>query len=132
MVDQEQPDSRELIIELTLPWPPTVNTYYRSIIQKGRPIVLLSKAGRQYKQTVDEIIEYRQCRALHPGRVKLEIVAHPPDRRKRDLDNLLKPLIDAIAGKGKIIQDDSQIDSLSIYRSPELKGEVDVRLTCRL
>lgn len=45
------------------------------------------------------------------GRLSVEIDAHPPDRRRRDLDNLQKPLLDALEYAG-VYEDDSQIDRL--------------------
>ena len=54
------------------------------------------------------------------GRVKLDIVANVPDRRRRDLDNILKSMLDALAGH--IYQDDSQIVDLRIVRGEVVKG----------
>lgn len=44
----------------------------------------------------------------------------PPDRRKRDLDNLLKSLLDGLEGAG-VFKDDAQIDDLQIVRRPSDK-----------
>jgi crossover junction endodeoxyribonuclease RusA len=46
---------------------------------------------------------------------------HPPDRRRRDLDNILKALLDALQ-YGGAYQDDSQIDSLQVVRSKSVPG----------
>ena len=49
------------------------------------------------------------------GRLEVDIEAHPPDRRKRDLDNLLKPVLDVLQDYG-MFADDEQIDVLRIRR----------------
>ena len=41
----------------------------------------------------------------------------PPDRRRRDLDNLYKCLFDALGHAG-VYEDDSQIDMQETYRLP--------------
>ncbi len=46
--------------------------------------------------------------------VAVTISVMPPDRRRRDLDNLLKLLLDAM--NGILWSDDSQIDDLHIVR----------------
>ncbi|NBW23084.1 MAG: RusA family crossover junction endodeoxyribonuclease, partial [Caulobacteraceae bacterium] len=52
--------------------------------------------------------------------------AFPPDKRKRDLDNVLKSLLDALT-HANVWDDDSQIDDLRIYRNI-VAGMVKVRL----
>lgn len=34
----------------TLPWPPSVNHYWRRVLIGGKPRTLLSKEGREFKQ----------------------------------------------------------------------------------
>lgn len=60
-------------------------------------------------------------------RLSLSILAYPPDRRKRDLDNILKSLLDALM-HARVYSDDSQIDRLSIMRNSALDGVVVVSL----
>lgn len=63
---------------LTLPWPPTVNTYYRHVGHK----VLISAAGRAYRESVAAVVRAAKPRT---GLLKLTIHFRPPDRRTRDL-----------------------------------------------
>ena len=62
------------------------------------------------------------------GRIALAMDAFPPDRRRRDLDNLQKPVLDALQHAG-VYEEDSQIDLLITRRRevvPEGRLLVDV------
>jgi len=65
---------------------------------------------------------------MYSGRLGLVIAAYPPDRRKRDLDNLLKATLDALVF-AKVIKDDGDIDELGIARREVMPGG---RLVLRL
>ena len=48
-------------------------------------------------------------------RIEVYIDAYPPDKRKRDIDNILKPILDCLTDAA-IWDDDSQVDVLRIRR----------------
>lgn len=54
-------------------------------------------------------------------RLQVWIEAYVPDRRKRDLDNIKKPLLDALTHAG-VWNDDCQIDDVRSIRCPVTKG----------
>jgi crossover junction endodeoxyribonuclease RusA len=115
----------EEMIALSLPYPPSVNSIYNHY--KGH--WLLSKEGRAYHTRV-----FMLCRkalgVIDPikGRIRLSITAYPPDRRKRDMDNLLKSALDSLT-KARLWQDDSQVDDLRIIRADQCKdGRIDVAI----
>lgn len=93
-----------------LPWPPSANRYWRNI--KGRTII--SREARSFKATVKALAYTWRAKPII-GRIKIIIHAFPPDRRMRDLDNLLKITIDSIKDAG-LFPDDSQIDEITISR----------------
>jgi crossover junction endodeoxyribonuclease RusA len=51
----------------------------------------------------------------------VEVTIHPPDRRRRDIDNLQKALLDALA-HGGAYYDDSQISRLTVERQHVVPG----------
>lgn len=61
--------------------------------------------------------------------IRVEIKAFPPDKRKRDLDNILKSTLDALAHAGTF-DDDSQIIQLYIEKSVVKKnGMLEIKIT---
>ena len=106
---------------MTLPFPPTVNTYYRTV--NGR--MLISREGREYRQAVAELAASENWPKFGSERVSVSIEAWMPDKRRRDLDNLAKPTCDALQRAG-LFPDDSQIDDLRILRVAGLAGVCNV------
>ena len=105
------------MISLTLPWPPSVNSYWRTV--NGR--TMISKRGRLYKQAVARCVQLSKGNKHLRSRLSLTIDAFPPDRRRRDLDNLVKAVSDALEDAGVFV-DDSQIDHLTVNRNEVVKG----------
>lgn len=100
-----------------LPYPPTVNTYWRHASIGGACRVFTTKKGKAYRREVQALL---MAEKAYSGRLMVVITAHPPDRRKRDLDNILKSLLDAM--QGSLYEDDSQIDELLIKRGEVIPG----------
>ena len=109
-------------MELTLPWPPSLNTYWRTY--QGR--MILSEKGRAYRRFVMEQCLLQRVDTF-TGLIKVEIVAFRPDNRKRDLDNLLKAVLDGMA-KALIYEDDSQIRDLRIRWGDTIGGMLKVKI----
>lgn len=110
-------------LEITLPWPPSVNHYYRHV----GPRILISREGRRYREAVAVAVMLRG-RPRVEGRLALEMDAYPPDRIRRDLDNLQKGVWDSLKHAG-VYGDDSQIDEFTVRRRGVVKGgKVVVRL----
>lgn len=111
-------------ITLDLPWPPTSNTYWR----RNGSRYFISKRGQEYREYVKKIFFPYVGIFLVQDRLKVSIDAFPPDRRKRDLDNLFKSVLDSIQASGLYV-DDNQIDELSIRRMPWNEGKIVVSIT---
>lgn len=115
------------MITLTLPWPPSMNHYWKHAAIKGRAIVYVSKEGKAYRHVVGWSVKRENVTKML-GRIKLTVLAYPPDRRARDLDNILKSLLDALAAAG-VYENDCQIDRLEVCRShPVQDGSVRVEI----
>ena len=97
-------------IKLTLPYPPTVNHYWGQLGSKK----YLGKKGKEFREAVF-ICVYNARKGTLNGRLHMEVYLYPPDKRKRDVDNVLKPLLDALEHAG-LYENDSQIDKLCITR----------------
>lgn len=134
-----------MVIEsLTLPYPPSVNHYWRCY--RGRMII--SREGRTYRDRVCALPFAPEAQTEDPevtatsvkrsgngprkppagGRIALCMDAFPPDRRRRDLDNLQKAVLDSLEHAG-IYQNDSQIDLLITRRCTVTRGgRIDIVL----
>ena len=111
------------MIELELPYPPSVNHYWRRVGAR----TLISRGGRAFRASVCSILAARGIQPMD-GPLEVEIDVYPPDRRRRDIDNLQKALLDALA-HGGAYHDDSQISRLTVQRREVVSGgKVRVRL----
>ena len=110
-------------IDLVLPYPPSVNGYWRHTMIQGKPRVLISAEGRKYRTQVHHAILMHtpSQRKAPSGRLAVNITAHAPDQRARDLDNINKGLLDALVHAG-VMADDSLIDRLTVERGSIVKG----------
>lgn len=126
------------MIELELPWPPSVN-HYKNI---GR--LVTTRSGKKYQQRVNSPETKRfyyevWARILSLGHVKrtemplqgeiyMGLYLHPPDKRKRDIDGPIKVLLDSLQ-RGGLIKDDYQISRLLIERMDIIdQGKVIVHI----
>lgn len=110
--------------ELTLPWPPSVNTYWRTF--QGRMII--SEKGRQYRKDVADQVLIQRGSKNFAGKMRVEIQAFRPDNRRRDLDNLLKAILDGCTHAGVWV-DDSNIVDLRIYWADTVGGMVKLKVS---
>lgn len=116
------------MLELQLPFPPTVNTMWR----RGQRSTYLSERGRKYRaDAVASVLEQFPDRPLVDSldsRLAVSITLYPPDRRQRDLDNYPKAILDTLTHAGVWV-DDSQIDKLTVARGERVKhGRADVTI----
>lgn len=116
-------------IQFTIPWPPTVNTYWDTITIpiKGKPgkrraTVILSARAKDYRLAVLQAVRTQRvaCNLL-TGKLRMHCSAFPPDLRERDLDNLFKGMLDCLAHAG-VIRNDAEIDDLRIVRRQVIPG----------
>lgn len=109
---------------LSLPWPPSVNVYWRHV----GPKVLISAEGRAYAHKVHDCVLMQRAprSSLNATRrfdspVSVDIIAYPPNRARHDLDNLPKAILDALT-KARVWEDDSLVHDLRIRWGEVRKG----------
>lgn len=101
---------------LLLPYPPTINHYY-GVRGKTR---FIKPDGLEFRRLVAEKVA-QKSNSMILGKVTIQIQICPPDKRKRDIDNVLKALLDSLTKAG-VWKDDSQIVDLRIVKYDPLGG----------
>ncbi len=110
---------------LTLPYPPSVNTYWG--FQGHRRY--LTKKAQAFKEQVAWFYKITKHAGFGGASINIEIDLYPPDKRIRDIDNNLKSLLDSLCQAG-VFTDDYQIEKLTVERKNIVKnGACVVRIT---
>ena len=105
------------VITLRLSYPPSANRIWRNI--GGRTIK--SEVYRTWLTDVLGDVLIARCGRI-TGPYRLEVRASPPDRRRRDIDNLLKPTSDALVAAGVIGDDSAALSVFAEWTGETLKG----------
>lgn len=106
------------MIEIVLPFPPTVNHYYQNNYNGSKRI---SKQGKAFRRLVSDHVMAHRAAKLFDVPIKITLDVHYPDNRRRDLDNLNKSLLDALQKAG-VYTDDSLIEELHMIKRPNITG----------
>lgn len=96
---------------LEFPWPPSMNHQWRNV--DGRAV--LSAAARKWKATADAALMVQKRQRFGDARVQISIDLHAPNRRRYDIDNRIKMVLDSLQ-RTHVLTDDSQVDVLIINR----------------
>jgi len=96
-------------VSIALPFPTSANRMYRAVA--GRSI--LSTEYRRWKQQAGWALQ-AQRPAKIAGPVGISVDLRAPDKRKRDCDNSLKPILDLLKTH-QVIEDDNNRIVRSLY-----------------
>lgn len=113
-------------ISLVLPYPPSANRIWR--VARGR--IVLSDEARLYRFRVAAAVMNQigfQRSIADPVRVTIQVF--PPDRKRRDIDNIFKATLDALT-HAKVWNDDSQVKRVVVDMcEPEKGGSLKIGIT---
>lgn len=104
-------------VVLSMPYPPSANRLWRAV--KGRNI-----KSAEYRSWIDHAFVVVRGQRPHAivGAYQLTITATRPDRRRRDLGNLEKPISDCLLQAGVVADDcDAQCITLE-WTDAVIKG----------
>jgi Holliday junction resolvase len=88
----------------------------------------VGQRGMRYRRDVAQIVLISRIQGFGDAKLRVEVRAFPPDRRRRDIDNLAKSLLDSLQHAG-VYDDDNQIHQLYIEKmSPVRPGGVEVKI----
>ena len=108
--------------------PPSINHYY-GVARSGRKWV--SARGKSFRAVV--AAAYRDGYPLGSpltGELSVKILFQPATKRRMDIDNRIKPLLDACTLAG-IWLDDSQIKHLEVRLLPPVRGSEACQIQVR-
>ncbi|PPC02501.1 RusA family crossover junction endodeoxyribonuclease [Acinetobacter pittii] len=101
--------------------PPSINNYW---LDSGRASKRLSKRANHFIEVMQRFVQPHN----YMGDVQVIIDYHMPDKKVRDIDNILKPCLDALTKCG-LIGDDSQVKSLLVNARPIVAGgQIDIQV----
>lgn len=111
-----------VMAELSLPFPPPLSACFTNAAKRGRVKTKRYIAWQQHAMYA------AGWQPSLKGKVGVIVNATPPDKRKRDLDNLCKPIMDLLTTKG-VIEDDSLVESLYLRWHREGEPGIVVMVT---
>lgn len=79
-----------MLIDLVLPYPPTVNTYWR---RRGSTY-FISEEGKRYRRAVALIVRQQRLKLNLSGRLAIKVIAEPPDNWSHNYANYWREMCD--------------------------------------
>ena len=114
---------------VSLPYPPSVNRLWRHVHTKGGCRTYKTDEARRFEATAFLLTKRaimateRQMIPTPPYEVSIEVWR--PDKRRRDIDNVVKAAIDAVfLAMGR---DDAWVDRLTVWRGETWIDKTDPR-----
>jgi crossover junction endodeoxyribonuclease RusA len=110
------------MLTLNLSWPPSVNHYW---LTSGKRRYVSFRGIAFRRETLFAMpIDFE----ILLGRIYVEIEAYPPDKRIRDIDNIIKCVLDSLEF-AEVYESDNQVDEIYIVRKEVKKpGSVIINI----
>ncbi|TAV89292.1 RusA family crossover junction endodeoxyribonuclease [Rhizobium leguminosarum] len=119
---QSVPSARIIITNM----PPSANGLRKSFIKEGKVIIVKSDGYADWrKAAVSEIASQAVGKVEGPYRLSIVAQRHWRSKRARDIDNIIKPISDALVKAG-IVQDDSLAECVTARWADDLQGHAAV------
>ena len=83
--------------------------------------MVLSEKGRAYKQAIAEYVSENNVPKYGEQKLKITMILQPRDKRKIDIDNRIKCVLDSLQDAG-VFDDDFHVDELHVMRGEQVKG----------
>jgi len=100
-----------------LPYPPSVNNYWHATGKRR----YISPAGKKFTEEVFAVVKSQGSKGFGDASLGISVMIHPRSKRKFDLDNTLKAILDALM-KASVYDDDSQFEYIEIARGEPKDG----------
>ncbi len=110
------------MIKVTLPYPPSINKYW--LLNRNGHRRLSPQAVTFREEAIKAIVDSGLCPSdwiPYNAPTKVAIEVYVPDNRKRDLDNIVKPILDALT-HAQVWEDDSVTKELWVKSRGKVKG----------
>jgi crossover junction endodeoxyribonuclease RusA len=89
--------------------------------------MIISAEGRSYRKAVADQVLIQRGAKHYESKLRVVIEAWRPDNRRRDLDNLLKAVLDSLTHAG-VWSDDGNIVDLRIFWAPGVGGMLKIHI----
>lgn len=110
--------------------PPSANSMRAHFIAGGKVRSVKSKNYAEWKKSAAwEIASARPGKMSGPYRLSIAVQRNWRSKRARDIDNLIKPVSDALVAAG-VVSDDSLAESVSAKWADDLGGPAVVAMLC--
>lgn len=76
--------------------------------------------AKEYQQTIRDMLLERQAWFRSPNPVRVDMLVCFRDNRRQDIDNRVKPFLDALK-EGNLMLDDKQVKELEAREGPIMK-----------
>ena len=96
-------------------------TLFTSLMDPAGSQYYISDKGQKYRKDVQQIIRQLKLDIFTKSRLRIKVIADVPDSRRRDLDNILKGLLDSLIHAG-FAEDDEQFDDIRVIRGVKVPG----------